>query len=112
MRHVEILVAFLSLALVSVSFIIPTGLFGVSRHIGSTLLMSSTENPPLAKNVVIPEDKLLFSYARCSGPGTYLYLFFSSSYLFHAFKLLAYHSSITAINFANLLLSNLIYVLF
>jgi hypothetical protein len=76
MRPFEILLAFLSLALVSVSYIIPTGVFGMSRHHGSNLLMSSTENPPQAKNVVIPEDKLLFSYARCSGPGIVLYLFF------------------------------------
>lgn len=31
--------------------------------------MSSTGNPVDVRNLVIPEDKLLFSYARCSGPG-------------------------------------------
>jgi hypothetical protein len=31
--------------------------------------MSSTGNPVDIRNLVIPEDKLLFSYARCSGPG-------------------------------------------
>jgi hypothetical protein len=69
----------------------PTGVFGMSRHLGSHLLMSSTENPPQAKNVVIPEDKLLFSYARCSGPGNFLYLLFSTSYVFHAIKILVWH---------------------
>lgn len=76
MRHFEILLALLSLAHVSVSYTILNGPFGVSRHLGSNLFMSSTENPPLAKNIVIPEDKLLFSYARCSGPGDFLHPFF------------------------------------
>lgn len=36
------------------------------KSIGITML---SDNPYLAKNIVIPQDKLDFSYARSSGPG-------------------------------------------
>jgi len=32
-------------------------------------MMSDYNNPFAARNIVIPESKLAFSYARCSGPG-------------------------------------------
>ena len=39
------------------------------RARANTVAMSSTGNPVDIRNLVIPEDKLLFSYTRCSGPG-------------------------------------------
>lgn len=75
MRHIETLLALLILSHIGVSYTVLSGSFGLSRRLHS-LFMSSTENPLLAKNIVIPEDKLVFSYARCSGPGAFLYLLF------------------------------------
>lgn len=51
-----------------VSYTLPMGTVR-AFHITGTLSMSSAENPFIVRNIVIPEDKLIFSYARCSGPG-------------------------------------------
>jgi hypothetical protein len=35
------------------------------------IAVAMSSNPVDIRNLVIPEDKLLFSYARCSGPGKF-----------------------------------------
>jgi hypothetical protein len=42
--------------------------FGCS-NVDCLQMMSDSNNPFAARNIVIPESKLAFSYARCSGPG-------------------------------------------
>lgn len=42
---------------------------GCVRDINGLNMMSDFNNPFSARNIVIPESKLDFSYARCSGPG-------------------------------------------
>lgn len=40
-----------------------------STNVDCLQMMSDSNNPFAARNIVIPESKLAFSYARCSGPG-------------------------------------------